>query len=123
MKIGIGADTQDFDKGARKVQQEMKDLNKVSSDALSSIGAALGIDTGKVQQLASAMSGLANKFTRAGADGVSAFSQVSGAIATVGAGIAALGLAAAYGRSLIVQTADRNGKSRIVRTCVECFVC
>lgn len=95
MKIGIGADTQDFDKGARKVQQEMKDLNKVSSDALSSIGAALGIDTGKVQQLASAMSGLANKFTRAGADGVSAFSQVSGAIATVGAGIAALGLAAA----------------------------
>ena len=58
MKIPIGADTSDFDKGARKVKQEMKDLEKVSGDAFGAIGAALGVDTTKLNQFSSALSGL-----------------------------------------------------------------
>lgn len=95
MKIGIGADTGDFEKGARKVKQEMKDLNKVSSDAFAAIGNALGVDVGRVQQFSSALAGLGNKLAQTGAEGASAFSKIGGAVNAVGAGIAGLGLAAA----------------------------
>ena len=95
MKIGIGADTGDFEKGARKVKQEMKDLDKVSSDAFAAIGNALGVDVGKVQQFSSALAGLGNKLAQTGAEGASAFSKIGGAVNAVGVGIAGLGLAAA----------------------------
>ena len=95
MKIGIGADTGDFEKGARKVKQEMKDLDKVSSDAFAAIGSAIGIDTRQLQQFSSALSGLGRKLTETGSEGSSAFSKIGSAVTSVGAGIAGLGLAAA----------------------------
>lgn len=95
MKIGIGADTGDFDKGAKKVKQEMKDLSKVSSDAFGAIGNAIGVDTGKLTQFSSALAGLGRKFTEMGTEGSKAFGQVLTSIAPVAAGIAGLGLAGA----------------------------
>ena len=95
MKIGIGADTGDFEKGARKVKQEMKDLNKVSSDAFAAIGSAIGLDTRQIQQFSSALAGLGNKLAQTGSEGSSAFSKIGSAVTSVGAGIAGLGLAAA----------------------------
>ena len=95
MKIGIGADTGDFEKGARKVKQEMKDLEKVSGDAFSTIADALGIDLGKLQQFSSALSGLGNKLAQTGKEGTTAFQAISKSIAPVAAGIAGLGLTAA----------------------------
>ena len=95
MKIGIGADTGDFDKGAKKVKQEMKDLSKVSSDAFGAIGNAIGVDTGKLTQFSSALQGLGRKFTEMGTEGSKAFGQVLTSIAPVAAGIAGLGLAGA----------------------------
>lgn len=95
MKIGIGADTGDFDKGAKKVKQEMRDLSKVSSDAFGAIGNAIGVDTGKLGQFSSALQGLGRKFTEMGTEGSKAFGQVLTSIAPVAAGIAGLGLAGA----------------------------
>ena len=95
MKIGIGADTGDFEKGARKVKQEMKDLDKVSSDAFAAIGNALGVDVGKVQQFSSALAGLGAKLGQTGVEGATAFSKIGSAVSAVGVGIAGLGLAAA----------------------------
>ena len=95
MKIGIGADTGDFDKGAKKVKQEMKDLSKVSSDAFGAIGAALGVDVNKIQQFSSALQGLGAKLGQTGQTGTSAFGAIGKSVSAVGAGIAGLGLAAA----------------------------
>ena len=95
MKIGIGADTGDFDKGAKKVKQEMKDLSKVSSDAFGAIGAALGVDVNKIQQFTSALQGLSAKLDQAGQAGTSAFGAIGKSVSAVGVGIAGLGLAAA----------------------------
>lgn len=95
MKIGIGADTGDFDKGAKKVKQEMKDLSKVSNDAFSSIGNAIGVDTGKLTQFSSALQGLGNKLQQTGNAGAQAFGSILTAIGPVATGIAGLGIAAA----------------------------
>ena len=95
MKIPIGADTQDFEKGAKRVKQGMRDLDRVSSDTFSAIGNALGIDISKAQQFSSAIMGLSGKFGQAGQAGTSAFGAIAKSIAPVAAGIAGLGLAAA----------------------------
>ena len=95
MKIGIGADTGDFDKGAKKVKQEMRDLSKVSNDAFSSIGNAIGVDTGKLTQFSSALQGLGNKLQQTGNAGAQAFGSILTAIGPVATGIAGLGIAAA----------------------------
>ena len=95
MKIPIEADSSDFDKGARKVKQEMKDLNKVSSDAFAAIGSAIGVDTGKLAQFSSAIQGLGNQFAQMGSKGAQAFGSVLKAIGPVATGIAGLGIGAA----------------------------
>lgn len=95
MKIGIGADTGDFDKGAKKVKQEMRDLSKVSNDAFSSIGNAIGVDTGKLEQFSSALQGLGNKLQQTGNSGAQAFGSILKSIGPVATGIAGLGIAGA----------------------------
>jgi len=95
MKIGIGADTGDFDKGAKKVKQEMRDLSKVSNDAFSSIGNAIGVDTGKLEQFSSALQGLGNKLQQTGNAGAQAFGSILKSIGPVATGIAGLGIAGA----------------------------
>ena len=95
LKYVFGAETGELEKGVSKVKRNMKDLDKVSTDLFSSLGAAIGVDTSKLQQFSSAIQGLGNKFKQTGAEGASAFGKVSSAIASVGAGIAALGIAAA----------------------------
>ena len=90
IKTRAGLDTKDFNKGVQKMKQEMKDLNKVSSDAFAAIGSALGIDTRQIQQFTSALSGIGRKLTQTGTEGASAFSKISSAVTSVGAGIAGL---------------------------------
>lgn len=88
-------DNRDFNKGVQQMKQQMKDLNKVSSDAFAAIGNAIGVDTGKLGQFSSALQGLVNKLTQTGSEGASAFSKIGSAVTAVGAGIAGLGLAVA----------------------------
>lgn len=95
MQIGIGADTGDFDKGAKKVKQEMRDLSKVTNDAFSSIGNAIGVDTGKLAQFSSALQGLGNKLQQTGNAGAQAFGSILKSIGPVATGIAGLGIAGA----------------------------
>lgn len=95
MKIGIGADTGDFDKGAKKVKQEMKDLSKVSSDAFGAIGNAIGVDTGKLTQFSSALQGLGNKLQQTGTAGAKAFGEILTSIGPLAGAIAGIGIGAA----------------------------
>lgn len=95
MKIGIGADTSDFDKGAKAVKQGLKDLDKTGNDALSSLGAAFGVNTGKIGQMTSALKGVGQKLTECGNEGVKAFGALLKSIGPVGGAIAGLGIGAA----------------------------
>ena len=95
MKIPIGADTSDFDKGARKVKQEMKDLEKVSGDAFGAIGSALGVDTRQLTQFSSALSGLGRSLQQTGTEGQKAFGSILSSIAPLAGAIAGIGIAGA----------------------------
>ena len=95
MKIGIGADTSDFEKGAKQVKQGLNDLSKTGNDALSALGEAFGVNTGKVGQMVSSIQGLGKKMTECGSAGVAAFGKILSAIGPIGGAIAGLGLGAA----------------------------
>ena len=119
MKIPIGADTSDFDKGARKVKQEMKDLEKVSGDAFGAIGAALGVDTTKLNQFSSALSGLGQKLQAAGTEGTKAFGAILTAIGPIAGAVAGIGLAAATTAFKVLNEEAENFKSTIAGANIE----
>ena len=95
MKVIIGADTKDFDKGAKDVKQGLKDLSKTGDQAIGSIGKAFGVNTDKVNQMVSAVRGRGAKLTEASSTGVRAFGQLLSSITPLGAAIAGIGISAA----------------------------
>lgn len=113
MKIGIGADTSDFEKGAKQVKQGLKDLSKTGEQSLSALGEAFGVNTGKVGQMTSAIRGLGAKMTEASNTGVQAFGKLLGSITPLGGAIAGLGLAAAIAGFKQLKSEAENFKSTI----------
>jgi len=113
MKIGIGADTSDFEKGAKQVKQGLKDLDKTGQQSLSSLGEAFGVNTGKVGEMTSAIRGLGAKMTEASNTGVQAFGKLLGSITPLGGAIAGLGLAAAIAGFKQLKSEAENFKSTI----------
>ena len=113
MKIGIGADTSDFEKGAKQVKQGLKDLSKTGQQSLSSLGEAFGVNTGKVGEMTSAIRGLGAKMTEASNTGVQAFGKLLGSITPLGGAIAGLGLGAAIAGFKQLKAEADNFKSTI----------
>lgn len=119
MKIPIGADTQDFEKGAKKVKQEMRDLNKVGTDAFAAIGNALGVDTGKLQQFSSALQGVGAKLQATGTAGTKAFGAILSSIAPVAGALAGLGIASATAAFKALNAEAENFKNTVAGANVE----
>ena len=113
MKVIIGADTHDFDKGAKAVKQGLKDLDKTGSQAMSALGDAFGVNTGKVGQMTSALTGLGQKLSQCGSTGVAAFGSVLKSIGAAGGAIAGLGITAAIAGFKQLKAEADNFKSTI----------
>ena len=113
LKVNVTTDTRDVNKGLKEVKQDLKDLDKTGNQALASIGAALGVDTGKIGQMASAVRGLGERLTQTGNEGAKAFGSLLKSIGPVQAGIAGLGLAAAIAGFKALKAEADNFKSTI----------
>ena len=113
MKIGIGANTSDFEKGAKTVKKGLNDLSKTGTQALGDLGNAFGVNTGKVEQMVSSVRGLGAKMTEASNTGVQAFGKLLGSITPLGGAIAGLGLAAAIAGFKQLKAEADNFKSTI----------
>jgi len=113
MKVHIGADTKDFDKGARAVKQGLKDLEKTGTQSLKSLGDAFGVDTGLVGQFSSAIVGLGAKLQQTGNEGAKAFGKILTSIGPLGGAIAGLGLGAAIAGFKALKAEADNFKSTV----------
>ena len=113
MKVNIGADTSDFEKGAKEVKKGLKDLSKTGEDALGALGSAFGVNTGKIGEMTSAIRGAGQRMTECGNVGVKAFGDLLKGITPLQAGIAGLGLAAAVAGFNQLKSAAENFKSTI----------
>ena len=95
LKTVFGSDTKDFERGSKKVSQGIKDLEKLGTSTLSTIGDAFGLNTGKIGQMTSAIVGLGAKLRDCGSTGGAAIGKLITGRGTLGAGIAGLGIGAA----------------------------
>lgn len=95
MKVSVGMDHGQFDKGAMKVKNELRALQSVSSNALNKIADMFGVNLGKVQQLGEAMGSLGTKLSQSGAVGTQALGKIAQGAAAAGTAIAAIGIGAA----------------------------
>lgn len=94
LKVNIGADTSDFQKGAKQAKQGLKDFEKVTGSALDSIASKFGVNLGQIRQIESAMRGLGSKLSEAGNAGAKAFGGMLQSITPVAGAIAGLGVTA-----------------------------
>ena len=95
LKVSVGMDHGQFDKGASQVKNNLRSLESVASDNLSKIGDLFGVNLGKVQQLGEALSGLGTKLTQSGSAGTQALGKIAQGAAAAGTAIAAIGIGAA----------------------------
>lgn len=113
LKVNIGADTSDFEKGAKTAKQGLRDLEKVGGDALGKLGDAFGVNTGKLGQMTSALQGLGAKLTACGDAGSKAFGSILTSIAPVAGAIAGLGIGAATAAFKALNAEAQNFKTTV----------
>lgn len=95
MKMNVGADTSQFSGELRKARRELKDFEKVSDEALSTIGNAIGVDTRGLEQMASAARGVGTKMTQSSNESVKALGSILTKVNAVTTAVGGLGIGAA----------------------------
>ena len=61
LKVVVGADTAQFDRGMRAAKTQVRDFSKVSTDALGKLGEAFGVNTAQIEKVTNAIGGLGQK--------------------------------------------------------------
>lgn len=95
LKVNIGADTSQFTKGVKEARRELKDFEKAGGDALGAVGDAIGVNTGKLEQMASAARGMGTRMKESGNESVQALGNILTQINGVTTAIAGIGIGAA----------------------------
>ncbi|MCQ2137891.1 MAG: hypothetical protein MJY60_04215 [Bacteroidales bacterium] len=92
MKIKVDADASGVKKGMKDAEAAVKSFDKSSSNALSSLASALGVNVGKIGEMSQAFSGAAASIAKnAGAskEAIVGMSQAWASVGTVAGGVAA----------------------------------
>lgn len=94
MKVDMTADNSDMNKKIRESKKALKDFEKVGDDALGKLGDAFGVNTGKIEQMGSALRGLGIKMSESGNAGTAAFGKLLTSVSGLTAAMAGIGIGA-----------------------------
>lgn len=119
LKVVVGADTSQFDKGMRTAKAQVRDFGKVTSDALGKVGDALGVNTAQIEKVSNAIGGLGQKMAQAGNEGAKAFGNLLSGVSKLNVGIVGLGLAGVVASFKALNTEAENFKSTIAGANIE----
>ena len=93
MKAVATMDNSDLQKKSRESMAALRDFEKTGTDAVSKLGEAFGVNTGKIEQMLSSLRGLGEKMSESGNAGTAAFGKLLTSINGVSAGLAGIGIA------------------------------
>lgn len=119
MKVVVGADTSQFDRGMRAAKSELRDFGKVSDGILGKLGEAVGIDTQQVERMSSAIRGMGRQMEESGSEGTAAFGKLLSSVSSLGAGIAALGIAGVVAGFKALNAEAENFKNTVAGANIE----
>lgn len=113
LKVNMTADNSDLKKKARESQTAIRDFEKVGSDAVSKLGEAFGVNTGKIEQMASALRGLGTKLSESTNAGTAAFGKLAASVGGLGTAIAGIGIGTIVAGFKMLNAEAENFKTTI----------
>ena len=119
LKVNVGADTSQFERGIRQAKSDLKAFGNVGNDVFGKLGQALGLDTRQIEQMSSAIRGMGQKLSQAGADGETAFGKIVKGATAAGASIAALGIAGAVAAFKALNAEAENFNNTVAGANIE----
>ena len=93
MKVRATMDNSDLKKKSQESKAALRDFEKTGTDAVSKLGEAFGVNTGKIGQMMSSLRGLGEKMTESGNAGTAAFGKLLTGVNGLTAGLAGIGIA------------------------------
>ena len=119
MKVDMTANNSDLVKKSKESKQVLKDFEKVGDDALSRLGEAFGVNTGKIEQMSSALRGLGTKMTESGNAGTAAFGKLLTSVGGLSTAIAGVGIGALVTGFKMLNDEAENFKSTVAGANIE----
>lgn len=119
MKVKATMDNSDLKKKAKESKDALKDFAKVGEDAVSSLGSAFGVNTGKIEQMMSAVRGLGENLSKSGNTGMAALGNLLKGVNGLTAGIAGLGIGAAVAGFKMLKDEAENFKQTVAGANIE----
>ena len=113
MKVNMTADNSDLVKKSKESKQALRDFEKVGDDALSRLGEAFGVNTGKIEQMSSALRGLGTKMSESGNAGTAAFGKLLTSVGALSTAIAGIGIGAIVTGFKMLNDEAENFKSTV----------
>lgn len=119
LKVKATMDNADLKKKCKESKDALRDFSQVGEGAVSKLGEAFGINTGKLEKMANAVNGLGIKLQQSGNEGAAAFGKMLSGISGVTAGIAGLGLAGALATFKLLSAEAENFKTTLAGANIE----
>lgn len=119
MKVRATMDNSDLKKKSQESKAALRDFEKTGTDAVSKLGEAFGVNTGKIGQMMSSVRGLGVTMQESGNKGVAAFGSMLAGVNGLAAGIAGLGLGAALATFKMLSAEAENFKSTVAGANIE----
>ena len=119
MKVRATMDNSDLKKKSQESKAALRDFEKTGTDAVSKLGEAFGVNTGKIGQMLSSVRGLGVTMQESGNKGVAAFGSMLAGVNGLAAGIAGLGLGAALATFKMLSAEAENFKSTVAGANIE----
>ncbi len=113
MKVNMTADNSDLVQKAKESKQALRDFEKVGDDALSRLGDAFGVNTGKIEQMSSALRGLGTKMSESGDAGTAAFGKLLTSVGGLSTAIAGISVGAIVTGFKMLNEEAENFKSTV----------
>lgn len=119
MKVKATMDNSNLKKKAKESKDALKDFAKVGEDAVSSLGNAFGVNTGKIEQMMSAVRGLGENLSKSSNTGAAALGNLLKGVNGLSAGIAGLGIGAAVAGFKMLKDEAENFKNTVAGANIE----
>ena len=119
MKVRATMDNSDLKKKSKESKEALKDFAKVGEDAVSSLGSVFGVNTGKIEQMMSAVRGLGENLSKSSNTGTAALGNLLKGVNGLTAGIAGLGIGAAVAGFKMLKDEAENFKQTVAGANIE----
>lgn len=119
MKVKATMDNSDLKKKSKESKDALRDFAKVGEDAVSSLGSAFGINTGKIDQMMSAVRGLGENLSKSGNTGTAALGNLLKSVNGLSAGIAGIGIGAIVAGFKALKDEAENFKNTVAGANIE----